>query len=248
MRRVAVVTGGGSGIGREVALALRADGYSVAVLGRNADALSKTADLGGGGNDWLTVSCDVGNPIEVAAAFDRVVGNWGRIDLLFNNAGVFPPGRVLDEITDEQWSSAVRTNLDGAFYSTREAFRVMKKQEPQGGRIINNGSISSHSPRPHSTAYTATKHAISGLTKATALDGRPFDIACGQIDIGNAATELAARIHSGVLQADGSMRGEPTMDLAHVVTAVLYMVRLPLDVNVHSMAVMATKMPFVGRG
>lgn len=248
MRRVAVVTGGGSGIGREVALALRADGFTVAVLGRNAGNLVETAELGGGGDNWLTVSCDVGNPSDVKAAFDRVVDEWGRVDLLFNNAGVFPPGRILDEVTDEHWSSAVRTNLDGAFYATREAFKVMKKQLPQGGRIINNGSISSHSPRPHSSAYTATKHAISGLTKATALDGRPYDIACGQIDIGNAATELAARIHSGVLQADGSMRGEPTMDLAHVVSAVLYMVRLPLGVNVHSMTVMATKMPFVGRG
>ncbi len=248
LKKVAIVTGGGSGIGREVALALRTAGYHVAVIGRRKDALAATVKLGGGPEGWMDLACDVGDPRAVAHTFDDVVGTWGRIDLLFNNAGVFPPGRVLNEVTDEQWSTAVRANLDGVFYTTREAFRIMKSQLPRGGRIINNGSISSHAPRPHSIAYTATKHAVSGMTKATALDGRPFDIACGQIDIGNAATELAERIRTGVLQADGSVRGEPTMDLSHVVEAVLYMASLPLDVNVQSMTVMATKMPFVGRG
>lgn len=248
MRKVAVVTGGGSGIGREVALGLRAAGYNVAILGRRAEPLAQTIGLSSTSEGWLCLVCDVSASRSVAEVFEEVRRTWGRVDLLFNNAGVFPPGRVLDEVTDEQWSSAVRTNLDGAFHATREAFRTMKTQLPRGGRIINNGSISSHAPRPHSVAYTATKHAISGLTKATALDGRPYDIACGQIDIGNAATELAERIRSGVLQADGSVRGEPTIELAHVVEAILYMARLPLHVNVQSMTVMATQMPFIGRG
>ncbi len=246
--KVAVVTGAGSGIGRAVALALLGDGYCVALAGRRQGALEATAADSGAGERALPVATDVADPESVRALFAAVKGRYGRVDLLFNNAGTSAPGVPLEELTFEQWKSVVDVNLTGAFLCTQAAFRLMKEQDPRGGRIINNGSISAHAPRPHSAPYTATKHAITGLTRSTSLDGRRYDIACGQIDIGNAATEMTARMARGVQQANGSIEVEPRMDVAHVARAVLHMASLPLDANVQFMTIMATKMPFVGRG
>jgi len=247
--KVAVVTGAGSGIGRTVALALLKDGYRVALAGRRRDPLEETVkEAGTGGSRALVVPTDVSNPEAVRALFAKVKEVFGRLDLLFNNAGVFPPGVPLEDLSFEQWKSAVDINLTGAFLCTQEAIKIMKSQVPRGGRIINNGSISAHAPRPNSAPYTATKHAITGLTKCTSLDGRKYDIACGQIDIGNAATELAAKIGTGAPQANGTILAEPLMDLSHVGSAVLYMASLPLDANVQFLTIMATKMPFIGRG
>jgi NAD(P)-dependent dehydrogenase (short-subunit alcohol dehydrogenase family) len=250
MGKAAIVTGAGSGIGRAAALALLAAGWDVALAGRRRDALEATAAAGqGSGTRALAVPTDVGDPASVAALFATTCEAFGRLDLLFNNAGANTPGTVLlEDLTVEQWKQVVDVNLTGAFLCTREAFRLMKAQSPMGGRIINNGSISAHAPRPNSAAYTATKHAITGLTRSTSLDGRKYDIACGQIDIGNAMTEMAARMKDGVPQADGSIRPEPLMDVAHVANAVVHMASLPLEANVQFMTVMATKMPFVGRG
>jgi NAD(P)-dependent dehydrogenase (short-subunit alcohol dehydrogenase family) len=246
--RVAVVTGAGTGIGRAVTLALLQDGYRVALAGRRLKPLEETAAESGGAGQALVIPTDVTDEAAVLALFARVKERFGRVDLLFNNAGVFVPGFEIDELTLEQWKSMVDVNLTGAFLCAREAFRMMKAQIPRGGRIINNGSISAHAPRPKSVPYTATKHAIHGLTKSLALDGRPYDIACGQIDIGNARTELAAPMAKGLLQADGRIATEPLLDLSHVVSAVLYMANLPLDVNVQFMTIMPARMPFVGRG
>jgi len=247
--KVALVTGAGSGIGQAVSLALQADGYSVVLAGRRAAELQKTATLASpAGGRMLAVPTDVGRPEAVRALFAKTHETFGRLDLLFNNAGISAPGVPMEDLTYEQWTSVVDTNLTGAFLCAQEAIRLMKAQQPRGGRIINNGSISAYAPRPHSAPYTATKHAILGLTKSIALDGRPYDIACGQIDIGNAATELTERMTAGVPQANGTLAVEPRMDLRHVADAVLYMANLPLDANVQFMTVMATKMPFVGRG
>jgi len=247
--KVAIVTGAGSGVGKAAALALLREGYAVALAGRRADALEQVADEAEKlGAQALAVPTDVTDPASVRALFVKTKEAFGRLDLLFNNAGIGAPAVPLEEITFEQWQAVVQTNLTGAFLCTQEAFRLMKSQTPRGGRIINNGSISAQTPRPNSAPYTATKHAISGLTKSTALDGREFDIACGQIDIGNAATEMTARMKRGVLQADGRLAPEPTMDVDAVARAVVYMASLPLDTNVLLMTVMATKMPFVGRG
>ena len=247
--KVALVTGAGSGIGQAVSLALQADGYSVVLAGRRAAELQKTATLASpAGGRMLAVPTDVGRPEAVRALFAKTHETFGRLDLLFNNAGISAPGVPVEDLTYEQWTSVVDTNLTGAFLCAQEAIRLMKAQQPRGGRIINNGSISAYAPRPHSAPYTATKHAILGLTKSIALDGRPYDIACGQIDIGNAATELTERMTAGVPQANGTLAVEPRMDLRHVADAVLYMANLPLDANVQFITVMATKMPFVGRG
>jgi NAD(P)-dependent dehydrogenase (short-subunit alcohol dehydrogenase family) len=247
--KIAVVTGAGSGIGRAVALALLRDGYKVALAGRRRDALDGTAAAAGdSGGNALPVVTDVSNPAAVAALFATVKTSYGRLDLLFNNAGIGAPAVNLEDLTVEQWKSVVDINLTGPFLCTQEAIRIMKSQDPRGGRIINNGSISAHAPRPNSAPYTSTKHAITGLTKSTSLDGRKYDIACGQIDIGNAATELAARMAKGVPQANGQIAVEPLMDVGHVASAVLYMASLPLDANVQFLTIMATKMPFVGRG
>ncbi|MBI4269517.1 MAG: SDR family oxidoreductase [Candidatus Rokubacteria bacterium] len=247
--RVAVVTGAGTGIGRAVALALLEDGYRVTLAGRRKDKLEQAvAEAGPAGTRALIVPTDVGDPVAVRALFARTKEAFGRLDLLFNNAGIGAPAVPLEDLTFEQWKAVVDVNLTGAFLCTQEAFRIMKSQEPRGGRIINNGSISAHAPRPNSAPYTATKHAITGLTKSTSLDGRKYDIACGQIDIGNAATDLAARMAKGVPQANGTVAVEPLMDVSHVASAVLTMARLPLDTNVQFMTIMATKMPFVGRG
>jgi NAD(P)-dependent dehydrogenase (short-subunit alcohol dehydrogenase family) len=246
---VAVVTGAGSGIGREVTLGLVAAGYRVAVAGRREDALRETlADSGARPGAGLVLPSDVSDIEQVQMLFARVREQWDRVDLLFNNAGLFGVPAPFDEFALEQWQAVVDTNLTGSFLCAREAFRAMKQQDPQGGRIINNGSISAHVPRPHAVAYTATKHAITGLTRAISLEGRPFHIACGQIDIGNAATELAAGIGQGALQPDGSRRPEPMMDVRHAADAVLFMAGLPLDANVQFLTVMATNMPFIGRG
>ena len=248
-QKVAVVTGAGSGIGKAVALALAAEGYAVVLAGRRAEALDQTVrDAAPHGSRMLAVPTDVTNPASVRALFDRTSEAFGRIDVLFNNAGVGAPGVPLDELTVEQWRTVVDTNLTGPFLCTQQAFRMMKAQTPKGGRIINNGSISAAVPRPYSAPYTATKHAITGLTRSTSLDGRQHDIACGQIDIGNAATELAAKMAKGVPQANGEIAVEPLMDVRHVAQAVVYMAGLPLDANVQFMTVMATKMPFIGRG
>lgn len=250
--KIAVVTGAGSGIGRAVALALVREGYSVALAGRRAEALVETAALArppaAGADRTLVVPTDVSRPDDVRQLFDQTVAAFGRVDLLFNNAGLGAPAVPPDELTVDQWRQVVDVNLTGAFLCLREAFRVMKAQTPRGGRIINNGSISAQTPRPCSAPYTATKHAITGLTKSAALDGRAYDIACGQIDIGNAATVLTARMSRGVLQANGSTAPEPTMDAEHVARAVVYMAGLPPEANVLTMTVMATKMPLVGRG
>jgi NAD(P)-dependent dehydrogenase (short-subunit alcohol dehydrogenase family) len=247
--KVAIVTGSGSGIGKAVALAMLKDGYSVALAGRRADALAQTAkDAGAAGERALAVPTDVTDPKSVAALFAATKKRFGRLDVLFNNAGQNAPGVPLEELTFEQWKNVVDANLTGAFLCTQEAFRLMKDQTPRGGRIINNGSISAHAPRPNSAPYTASKHGITGLTKSTSLDGRKYDIACGQIDIGNALTEMAARMAKGVPQANGTIAVEPLMDVAHVASTVLYMASLPVDANVQFVTVMATKMPFVGRG
>jgi NAD(P)-dependent dehydrogenase (short-subunit alcohol dehydrogenase family) len=248
-KKVAIVTGAGSGIGKAAALALLGDGYCVALAGRRKDRLEGVvAEAGPAGARALAVPTDVGDPQAVRALFARTVEAFGRLDLLFNNAGVGAPGIPLEDLTYEQWKSVVDINLTGSFLCTQEAFKIMKSQDPRGGRIINNGSISAHAPRPNSSPYTATKHAITGLTKATSLDGRKYDIACGQIDIGNALTDLAARMAKGVPQANGTVAVEPLFDVAHVASAVLSMARLPLDTNIQFMTIMATKMPFVGRG
>ena len=246
---VAVVTGGGSGIGAAVAHALATEGWTVVLAGRRPEALDAVAASGARLAGVLDpIPADVTSESSVRALFDTTVRRHGRVDLLFNNAGIGAPAVDIDALSLDAWNSVVAVNLTGAFLCTREAFRVMRGQRPQGGRIINNGSISAHAPRPRSIAYTATKHAITGLTKSTALDGRPFDIACGQIDIGNAATDLASASASGTAQADGSIRREPLMDVAEVGDAVRYMAGLPLSTNVATMTVMATTMPFVGRG
>jgi len=247
--KVAVVTGAGSGIGKAVALALAGDGYAVVLAGRRADRLEQAVRDGHAhAGQLLAVAADVADPESVKALFARTKERFGRLDLLFNNAGIGAPGVPLDELTVEQWRTVVDTNLTGAFLCTQQAFALMKSQTPKGGRIINNGSISASVPRPHSAPYTATKHAITGLTKSTSLDGRAHDIACGQIDIGNASTELAAKMAKGVPQANGTIAMEPLMDVEHVARAVLYMASLPLEANVQFMTVMATKMPFIGRG
>jgi len=244
-RKIALVTGAGSGIGRCVARALLAEGYAVVLAGRRVEALAETA---AGNANALVAPADVTDPASVEALFGRVKEVHGRLDLLFNNAGISAPAVLLEELSFEQWKGVVDTCLTGAFLCTREAFKIMKAQKPMGGRIINNGSISAQTPRPNSAPYTAAKHAITGLTKSTALDGRKYDIACGQIDIGNAGTDMTAKMKRGVLQADGSVAIEPTMDVEHVARAVLYMASLPLDANVATLTVMATKMPLVGRG
>jgi NAD(P)-dependent dehydrogenase (short-subunit alcohol dehydrogenase family) len=248
-KKVAIVTGAGSGVGKAAALALLREGYAVALAGRRVEALEQVAaEAGQLGALALAVPTDVTDPASVRALFAKTKEAFGRLDLLFNNAGIGAPAIPLEELTYEQWQAVVQTNLTGAFLCTQEAFKLMKSQTPRGGRIINNGSISAHTPRPNSAPYTATKHAITGLTKSTALDGREHDIACGQIDIGNAATEMTARMKNGVLQADGSIAPEPTFDVEAVARAAVYMASLPLDTNVLFMTVMATKMPFVGRG
>lgn len=247
MSGIALVTGAGSGIGRAVSLALAEAGFTVALAGRRREPLEEAAAAAGGGG--VALACDVRDPSAVAALFAEVDARFGRLDLLFNNAGVGAPAVPLEDITLEQWTAVVETNLTGAFLCTQEAFRLMKRQTPRGGRIINNGSLSASVPRPLSAPYTATKHAVTGLTRSTSLDGRPYDIACGQIDIGNAATDLIeAMSTTGVLQADGRTALEPTIDPAHVARAVVYMATLPLDTNVQFLTVMATAMPFIGRG
>lgn len=246
--RVAIVTGAGSGIGRAAALALLNDGWQVALAGRRAEPLQAVAAESGAGDRALAVPTDVSQPDEVKALFDQTVARFGRVDLLFNNAGVNNPPGPFEDWTPEQWRGVVDVNLNGMFFCLQQAFRTMKAQTPQGGRIINNGSISATTPRPNSAAYTATKHAVKGLTKTAALDGRRWDIAVGQIDVGNAMTELAARMAKGVPQANGEIAVEPMMDVAQVGQSVLHMANLPLDVNVLFHTVMATKMPFVGRG
>lgn len=246
--KVAIVTGGGSGIGRAAATALLGAGWRVAVTGRRADALEETIALAGAGSRGLAVPADVTDPASVEALFAQTTKAWGRVDLLFNNAGVGAAAAPLEELAIADWKRVVDTNLNGMFYCLQQAFKVMKDQQPRGGRIINNGSISAHAPRPNSIAYTATKHAVTGLTKTAALDGRKYDIAVGQIDIGNAVTELAARMAKGVPQANGQIMAEPMMDVGIVGQSVLYMASLPLEANVLFHTVMATKMPFVGRG
>jgi NAD(P)-dependent dehydrogenase (short-subunit alcohol dehydrogenase family) len=247
--KVAMVTGAGSGVGRAVALGLQADGYSVVLAGRRVDRLEETASMAEGmGARMLAVTADVSQPDSVKQLFSRTREAFGRLDLLFNNAGISAPAIPMEDLSFLQWSEVVNVNLTGAFLCAQEAIRMMKSQEPRGGRIINNGSISAHVPRPHSVPYTATKHAITGLTRSIALDGRQHDIACGQIDIGNAHTDMMAKVEKGALQANGEMRPEPTMDVKHVAEAVLCMARLPLEANVQFITVMATKMPFIGRG
>ncbi len=247
--RIALVTGAGSGIGRACALGLLGAGWTVGLLGRRADALQETAAMAGDAQGRaFTLPCDVADDTQVAAAFAALKARCGRLDLLFNNAGGGLTAKTPDLITAAEWRQVVDVNLNGAFYCLSQAFKMMKEQQPMGGRIINNGSISATTPRPGSMAYTATKHAVSGLTKTAALDGRPFDIAVGQIDIGNAASEMTARMVAGVAQADGSIKPEPRMDLQAVVDTLLHMASLPLSANVLFTTVMATKMPFVGRG
>ena len=247
--QVALVTGAGAGIGKAAAKALLQGGYRVVLAGRNLAKLEKAMiDIGGSAENCLAVTCDVGKPEQVKNLFKAVKEGFGRIDLLFNNAGMGAPAIPMEDLSYEQWMNVLNANLSGAFLCSQEAIRMMKTQSPQGGRIINNGSISAHAPRPLSAPYTATKHAITGLTKAIALDGRPFNIACGQIDIGNAATEMTEPMAAGILQADQSVKAEPRMDVDHVGQAVLHMAQLPLESNILSMTIMATNMPFVGRG
>jgi NAD(P)-dependent dehydrogenase (short-subunit alcohol dehydrogenase family) len=246
--KVAIVTGAGSGIGRAAALALLREGYAVALAGRRAETLAATAASAPADSRWLAVPTDVSDPASVEHLFEKTISAFGRLDVLFNNAGIGAPPLLLEDFTIEKWRQIVDINLTGSFVCLREAFRVMKSQSPRGGRIINNGSISAHTPRLNSAPYTATKHAITGLTKSAALDGRKYDIAVGQIDIGNAATDMTAKMKEGVLQADGSLAIEPTMNVECVANAVVYMASLPLDANVLFMTVMATAMPFVGRG
>jgi NAD(P)-dependent dehydrogenase (short-subunit alcohol dehydrogenase family) len=249
MIKVALITGAGSGIGRAAALALAADGWSLALAGRRIEPLEETARAARElGVQAIAVATDVGDPDSVRTLFAKVREVFGRLDLLFNNAGTGGPPKLLEDLTYEQWKRVVDTNLTGAFLCTQEAFKIMKEQTRRGGRIINNGSVSAHAPRPNSAPYTSTKHALTGLTKSTSLDGRKYDIACGQIDIGNAATEMTARMSKGVPQANGTIMSEPTMDMGHVAEAIRYMANLPLDANVQFMTVMATKMPLVGRG
>ena len=247
--KVALVTGAGAGIGKAAAKALLQGGYRVVLAGRNLAKLEKAMiDIGGSAENCLAVTCDVGKPEQVKNLFKAVKEHFGRIDLLFNNAGMGAPAIPMEDLSYEQWMNVLNANLSGAFLCSQEAIRMMKTQSPQGGRIINNGSISAHAPRPLSAPYTATKHAITGLTKSIALDGRPFNIACGQIDIGNAATEMTEPMAAGILQADQSVKAEPRMDVDHVGQAVLHMAQLPLESNILSMTIMATNMPFVGRG
>ncbi|BBK35170.1 oxidoreductase [Allostella sp. ATCC 35155] len=245
--KVALVTGAGTGVGRSAALALAKDGFAVVLAGRRKEPLEETAALAGGART-LVVPTDVADPASIDALFARTREVFGRLDVLFNNAGMGAPAIPLEDLTVEQWKTVVDVNLTGMFLCTQHAFRIMKAQDPRGGRIINNGSISAHAPRPNSSPYTATKHAVTGLTKSTSLDGRKYDIACGQVDIGNAATEMTQRMTKGVLQANGEMMVEPRMDVDHVGSSVAYMASLPLDANVQFLTVMATKMPFVGRG
>jgi NAD(P)-dependent dehydrogenase (short-subunit alcohol dehydrogenase family) len=247
--KIALVTGAGSGIGRAVSLALQTAGYSVVLAGRRGEELQRTAVMASSdGGIMLPAPADVSDPASVKALFATAKTAFGRLDLLFNNAGRGAPAIPMEDLTFEQWSAVVGVNLSGAFLCAQQAVRMMKEQRPQGGRIINNGSISAHVPRPNSAPYTATKHAITGLTRSISLDGRDFNIACGQIDIGNAATEMTGRMSDGVPQANGSIMVEPRMDVRHVAEAVLYMANLPLDANVEFMTVMATRMPFIGRG
>jgi NAD(P)-dependent dehydrogenase (short-subunit alcohol dehydrogenase family) len=247
--KVAIVTGAGSGVGKATAVTLLQHGYCVALAGRRQEPLEQTMTAAGlSGERALVVPTDVSNPDSVRALFAKTKEKFGRLDVLFNNAGVNAPGIPLEDLSYEQWKAVVDINLTGPFLCTQEAFKLMKSQNPRGGRIINNGSISAHAPRPDSAPYTATKHAITGLTKSTSLDGRKYDIACGQIDIGNAATEMAARMAKGVPQANGQIAVEPLMDVEHVARTVLYMANLPLEANVQFVTVMATKMPFLGRG
>lgn len=249
MKKIALVTGAGTGIGRASALALLRAGYGVVLAGRRAELLEKTvADAGELGAEALAVPANVADPASVKALFAATVARFGRLDVLFNNAGSGTPPVPLEDLTYEQWKNTVDVNLTGAFLCTQEAFRIMKAQSPRGGRIINNGSISAHAPRPFTAPYTATKHAITGLTKSTSLDGRAYDIACGQIDIGNAATEMTERMARGILQPNGQMMVEPRMDVQLVADAVVHMASLPLEANVQFMTIMATKMPYVGRG
>jgi NAD(P)-dependent dehydrogenase (short-subunit alcohol dehydrogenase family) len=246
---VALVTGAGSGIGRACAIALLGAGYSVVLAGRRRDALDETVrESGAPGGRALAIPTDITDPAAVKMLFERTREVFGRLDLLFNNAGINAPAVPFDELPFQHWRDVIETNLTGAFLCAQEAFRLMKQQVPGGGRIVNNGSISAHVPRPNSAPYTAAKHAITGLTKSLSLDGRPFNIACGQIDIGNAGTPMTGRMKKGVLQANGTLAPEPTMDVKHVAEALLYMARLPLDVNVPTITVMATQMPYAGRG
>jgi NAD(P)-dependent dehydrogenase (short-subunit alcohol dehydrogenase family) len=246
--KVAIITGAGSGIGKATALALLKEGYAVALAGRREEALAQTASESGAGDRALAIPADVTNPDSVKTLFAKTKETFGRLDLLFNNAGIGAGGFLLEDLPYERWQAVVSTNLTGSFLCTQEAFKIMKDQDPQGGRIINNGSISAHVPRPNSAPYTATKHAITGLTKSTALDGRKYNIACGQIDIGNAATDMTGRMQRGVPQANGATMVEPTMDVQHVAQAIVYMASLPLDANVPFITVMATQMPYIGRG
>ena len=247
--KIALITGAGSGIGKASALALMRNGWSVVLAGRRKELLEDVARAGqSAGARSLVVPTDVADVASIRNLFARTKETFGRLDLLFNNAGIGAPAVPMEDLPFEKWKAVVDTNLTGAFLCTQEAFRIMKDQTPRGGRIINNGSISAHAPRPNSVAYTSTKHAVTGLTKSTSLDGRKYDIACGQIDVGNAETPLAARMKDGVPQADGSVRPEPLMDVEVVANAVVYMASLPLDANVQFLTVMATKMPFVGRG
>jgi len=247
--KVAIITGAGTGVGKAVAIAFLKEGYRVALAGRRKELLEQTvAEAGATAAQALVVPTDIRNPASVRALFEKTKEAFGRLDVLFNNAGTSAGGVLLEDLSYEQWQAVVETNLTGAFLCTQEAFKIMKSQEPRGGRIINNGSVSAYAPRPNSAPYTATKHAITGLTKSTALDGRKYDIACGQIDIGNALTEMTARMVQGVPQANGTVAPEPVMDVQHVANAVLHMASLPLDANVLFMTVMATKMPLVGRG
>jgi NAD(P)-dependent dehydrogenase (short-subunit alcohol dehydrogenase family) len=247
--KIALVTGAGTGIGRAAALALLAGGWRVALVGRRKELLDKTREMAGANAAHaLVLAADITQPATVKEVFAKVKDSFGRLDMLFNNAGMGAPAIPMEDLTFEQWKAVVDVNLTGMFLCSQEAIRIMKSQDPRGGRIINNGSISAHAPRPYSVPYTATKHAVTGLTKCISLDGRKNDIACGQIDIGNAVTEMTERMTQGVPQANGSMAVEPRMDVTHVGNAVLYMANLPLDANVQFMTVMATKMPFVGRG
>jgi len=246
--KVAIVTGAGTGIGKSAALALLKDGYRVGLVGRRKDLLDKTAADSGAAANTLVLPADIGKPESVKALFAALHQAWGRLDLLFNNAGMGAPAIPMEDLSFEQWKAVVDVNLTGMFLCSQEAIKIMKSQDPRGGRIINNGSISAHAPRPNSVPYTATKHAVTGLTKCISLDCRKYDIACGQIDIGNAATEMTERMKMGVAQANGSTAVEPRMEVEHVGSAVLYMASLPLDANVQFITIMATKMPFVGRG
>jgi NAD(P)-dependent dehydrogenase (short-subunit alcohol dehydrogenase family) len=247
--KVALVTGGGTGIGRASALALARNGFNVVITGRRREPLDETAAQANASDTRiLPIAADVSQPQEVSRLFAETKRSFGRLDVLFNNAGRGAPSINLEDLSAQQWQEVVGVNLNAAFYCTQEAFKIMKDQDPRGGRIINNGSISAHAPRPNSAPYTATKHAITGLTKASSLDGRKYDIACSQIDIGNAATSMGSRMANGVPQADGQVRAEPLMDVEHVAQAIVFMASLPLESNVQFMTIMATKMPFVGRG